>query len=57
MDEFYFFTDPDEFIYNHLPQDEGWQLLARPVTKDEFQVLANLIYLVHGILSIGLNSR
>ena len=38
QDEFYFLTDPHEFIYNHLPNQQGWQLLARPVTKPEFEV-------------------
>ncbi|CAH1802903.1 unnamed protein product [Owenia fusiformis] len=40
--EFYFFTDPEEFIYSHLPDDSTWQLLARPVAKREFEEMAFL---------------
>lgn len=37
FDEFYFLTDPEEFIYSHFPDKEVWQLLARPLTLPEFQ--------------------
>lgn len=37
FDEFYFLTDPEEFIYSHFPDKEVWQLLARPMTHAEFQ--------------------
>ena len=41
--EFYFLTDPEAMIYSHLPEDhEQWQLLARPVTKREFNEMAYL---------------
>ena len=39
---FYFLTNPEEFIYTHFPEDSKWQLLARPVTKDEFEQMAYL---------------
>ena len=39
---FYFLTNPEEFIYNHLPNESKWQLLSRPVTKDEFEQMAYL---------------
>ena len=39
VDEYYFLTDPEEFIYNHFPDEEHWQLLVRPVTKLEFEVM------------------
>ncbi|ELT97869.1 hypothetical protein CAPTEDRAFT_204392 [Capitella teleta] len=41
-EDFYFLTDPEEFIYTHFPLDEKWQLLARPVTRREFNQLACL---------------
>ncbi|GAB1600006.1 uncharacterized protein LOC115214248 isoform X1 [Argonauta hians] len=41
-EEFYFLTDPEEFIYSHFPDEKAWQLLARPVTFDEFQKIAYL---------------
>jgi hypothetical protein len=32
----YFLTPPELFIYDHLPSEDRWQLLQRPVTKAEF---------------------
>lgn len=32
--------DPERFIFSHFPDDQHWQLLARPVTKDELTDLA-----------------
>ena len=40
--EFYFLPNPEEFIYTHLPNDDKWQLLARPVTVQEFQEMVYL---------------
>ena len=37
-----FFQDPEEFIFSHFPDTEYWQLLARPVTKNEFTDMAVL---------------
>ncbi|XP_068679681.1 kyphoscoliosis peptidase-like isoform X2 [Montipora foliosa] len=43
IDEDYFLTNPEEFIYSHFPRDnEAWQLLARPVTFGEFVDMAYL---------------
>lgn len=36
------FQDPEEFIFTHFPDEEHWQLLARPVTKDELTEMAVL---------------
>ena len=36
---YYFFTDPREFAYRHLPDDPKWQLLPRPLSRSEFQNL------------------
>ena len=42
-DEDYFLTNPEEFIYSHLPRDDdAWQFLARPVTFREFVDMAYL---------------
>ena len=39
----YFLTDPEQFIYSHIPgDDEDMQLLARPVTLREFIKMAYL---------------
>lgn len=32
----FFFTSPSLFLLNHLPDDEKWQLLEKPVSKVEF---------------------
>lgn len=41
-DESYFLTNPEQFVYSHLPKDQKWQLLARPVSLEEFGQMANL---------------
>ncbi len=33
----YFFTDPRIFSVNHFPKEEKWQLLDKPLTKEEFK--------------------
>ncbi|XP_028294577.1 uncharacterized protein ky [Gouania willdenowi] len=37
FDDFYFLTDPEEFIYTHFPDEEKWQLLNTPISIEEFQ--------------------
>ena len=37
-----FFKDPEEFIFSYFPDTDYWQLLARPVSRDEFIDLAAL---------------
>ena len=37
-----FFRDPEEFIFNHFPDTDYWQLLARQVSKNEFTDMAVL---------------
>ena len=37
-----FFWDPEQFIFTHYPDEEYWQLLARPVSREEFAELAVL---------------
>lgn len=37
FDDFYFLTDPEEFIYTHFPDEERWQLLDAPVSLEEFE--------------------
>lgn len=38
-DEHYFLTDPDEFIQEFWPYESEWQLLEKPITKEEFENL------------------
>lgn len=41
FNDYYFLTDPDEFIYTCFPFDSKWQLLAKPYTKQQFTDIAN----------------
>lgn len=34
--DYYFLTQPDEFVKEHLPSDPAWQMLAAPVPPDSF---------------------
>ena len=36
MNEFFFLTDADEFIHFCFPDDEMWQLLDQPLTRQQF---------------------
>lgn len=38
-DEFYFLTDPEDYIYQHYPDDSVWQLLEIPLPFSEFSNL------------------
>lgn len=35
--EFYFLTDPEDFIHSHWPDEEEWQLLDSPIKLEEFE--------------------
>lgn len=37
--EHYLMTPPDQFIYDHYPIDPKWQLLARPLSRGEYEAL------------------
>ncbi|XP_078134222.1 kyphoscoliosis peptidase [Sander vitreus] len=37
FDDFYFLTDPEEFIDSHFPDEEKWQLLDTPISLGEFE--------------------
>lgn len=37
FDDFYFLTDPEDFIVSHFPDEEKWQLLDTPIPLDEFE--------------------
>lgn len=41
--DYYYGTDPGQFVFDHLPEEESWQLLENPVpTKSAFSMLPNL---------------
>jgi transglutaminase/protease-like cytokinesis protein 3 len=56
--EHYFLTPPDAFVFDHLPQDQRWQLLERPVSAAEYTDLAYLrpMFFVAGF-RIGSHAR
>ncbi|KAB5565457.1 hypothetical protein PHYPO_G00241780 [Pangasianodon hypophthalmus] len=35
--EFYFLTDPEDFINSHWPDEKEWQLLESPIKLEEFE--------------------
>ncbi|ESO94004.1 hypothetical protein LOTGIDRAFT_153481 [Lottia gigantea] len=37
--DFYFLTDPEQFVFSNLPDEENYQLLPRPVSYAEFTYL------------------
>ncbi|XP_068574219.1 LOW QUALITY PROTEIN: kyphoscoliosis peptidase [Cebidichthys violaceus] len=37
FDDFYFLTDPEEFVESHFPDEEKWQLLDAPIPLEEFE--------------------
>ncbi len=39
---YYFATEPQEFINNHYPQDQGWQLLSPIYSRTEFDNLPSI---------------
>lgn len=39
FDDHYFLTSPDEFIFEHYPEDTKWQLLDPPQSLDKFENL------------------
>ena len=52
--EHYFLTDPEDFIFDHLPVESEWQLLERPVSGTEY---ADLVYLRPAFFLYGLGVR
>ncbi|XP_062852431.1 kyphoscoliosis peptidase [Trichomycterus rosablanca] len=38
FDDFYFLTEPSEFLNSHFPDDENWQLLDTPVSLEQFEL-------------------
>jgi hypothetical protein len=51
FDDHYFMTPPSQFIFDHLPDDERWQLLDRPISKEEYE---RLVYVESDFFNLGL---
>jgi len=41
---FYFLTDPELFVFSHLPNEPKWQLLPRPITRQEFVAVPPVLH-------------
>jgi transglutaminase/protease-like cytokinesis protein 3 len=51
FDDHFFMTPPSQFIFSHFPEDARWQLLDKPVSKQEFE---NLVFLEAEFFNLGL---
>ncbi|MCX8052250.1 MAG: hypothetical protein N3B12_00435, partial [Armatimonadetes bacterium] len=51
LDDYYFLTPPEHFLYDHLPKDPNWQLVANPISKEKFE---RMVYLRPGFFRNGL---
>ncbi|CAL8283511.1 unnamed protein product [Lota lota] len=38
FDDFYFLTDPEDFVESHFPDEDKWQLLDQPMSREEFEM-------------------
>lgn len=56
--DFFFLTPPAQLIYSHLPRDERWQLLAQPVSSEQFVAMPCLqpAFFRHGITLVSHHS-
>ncbi len=39
FDDHFFLTPPEEFIYDHWPNDPKWQLIDKPISRDQFEAM------------------
>ncbi|XP_068424142.1 uncharacterized protein [Clinocottus analis] len=51
LNDFYFLTDPEEFVEAHFPDEEKWQLLDAPISLDEFE---RRVYKTSAFFTMGL---
>jgi len=51
FDDHFFMTPPNQFIFDHFPEDAQWQLLDKPVSKQEFE---SLVFLEAEFFNLGL---
>ncbi len=54
FDEFWFNTDPYNFIFSHLPEEPKWQLIERPISKRYYE---NLPYVQSTLFEMGFNGK
>jgi transglutaminase/protease-like cytokinesis protein 3 len=51
FDPHFFFTPPREFIYDHFPEMEDWQLLDHPMSRGDYE---KRVYVKPGFFTLGL---
>ena len=51
LENFYFFTPPEQFIHDHFPNNSKWQLLKSPISKTKFK---QLVYLTGNFFKYGI---
>lgn len=54
FNEHWFETRPEQFIYDHFPEDQRWQLLARPLSLEQFH---GLVRVTSHFFRYGLHTR
>lgn len=37
VDPHWFLTDPEQFVFSHLPEDQKWQLLDQPLSAEDYR--------------------
>ncbi|KAG7271012.1 hypothetical protein CRUP_038463 [Coryphaenoides rupestris] len=37
FNDFYFLTDPEDFVESHFPDEQRWQLLDQPMSREDFE--------------------
>jgi len=52
FDPHFFLTPPGEFIYDHLPENQEWQLLDHPISRQEYE---QAVYVKPGFFALGLS--
>jgi hypothetical protein len=51
FNQHFFFTPPKEFIYDHLPENDEWQLLDPPMSREEYE---RTVHVKPGFFTLGL---
>ncbi len=54
FNEHWFQTRPEQFIYDHFPEEPRWQLLPKPITVDQF---VDLVRVTSFYFRYGLHTR
>ncbi|KAK3091414.1 hypothetical protein FSP39_019733 [Pinctada imbricata] len=51
VNEFYFMTDPEKFIWTHFPDDVEWQLMEKTISEKDFE---EHVYIRERFYSMGI---